>query len=290
MSVVAAGGGPVVARFRPWLRVGIAAVVYLAAAVAGGLVDQPVRRVLAVEPLVLGLVAGVIAAVTMRALGRRLRFPAWWRVGVLVLLAYLLMTVTNEVEAVLFIKGSSPLVLVAGAVQAVGIGVPAGLLWLPDGTHDRVGAALRRALGSRPWWSWAWRLVLASASWVPVYLVFAAADAPFVHIYYSESGTKFTVPDNGVLFGAELLRGVLHAVVLGALVALLGTGRLRSWLWAALAFAALNAWAPLVQRTDWPWFLRAANTVEITCDAVVYGAIVAALLVRRRVREHEGDG
>jgi hypothetical protein len=290
MSVVAAGGGPAVARLRPWWRVGIGAIAYLVASAVGAVLVRPAHPAIGAGSLGLALVAGVVAAVTMGPLGRRLRFATGWRVGVLVVLAYLLLTATNEVEAVLFIKGSSPLVLVAGVVQALGIGVPAGVLWAPEDSSGRVGAVLRRVLASRPWWSWAWRLVLASVLWVPVYLVFAAADAPFVHIYYSEKGTSFTVPGNGVLFGAELLRGVLHAVVLGALVALVGGGRLRGWLWAALAFAALNAWVPLVQRSDWPWFLRAANAVEITCDAVVYGAIVAALLVRRRVRDHGGDG
>ncbi len=276
-----------------WRRLAVAVVAYLVASVVASVVLDPGHpRVFGVVPLGLAVVAGVIAALSMGALGRRLRFTAGWRVGVLLVLVYALGTVTNEVEALLFIKGSSPLVLVAGAVQAVGIAVPAGVLWVPDGTGERLGAALRRGLASRRWWSWVWRVLVASVVWVPVYLVFAAADAPFVHIYYSESGTSFTVPGNGVLMGAELARGVLHAVVLGLLVVLLGTRRLRSWLWAGLAFAALNAWVPLVQRTDWPWFLRAANAVEISCDAVVYGGIVALLLVPRvrRAREVEGAG
>jgi hypothetical protein len=69
--------------------------------------------------------------------------------------------------------------------------------------------------------------------------------------------------------------------VLGALGALLAGGRLRRWFWLALAFALFNAWLPLIQHTDWPYYLRAANLVEITCDAIVYGGLVAVLLGRR---------
>lgn len=176
---------------------------------------------------------------------------------------------------------------VTGAVLALGLAIPVSLLWPPPDTSDRIGAALRRTLASRPWWSWIWRIVVTSLLWVPVYLVFAAADAPFVHIYYHETGTTFTVPDNSVIMVAELARGLLHALALGTLAALLGRNRRGSWFWLALAFAALNAWLPLVQRSDWPYFLRAANLVEITCDAVVYGGLVALLLTRKVGRHRE---
>jgi hypothetical protein len=115
-----------------------------------------------------------------------------------------------------------------------------------------------------------------------VYLIFAAADAPFVHVYYHSTGTTFTIPSTGVLALAELSRGLLHALVLGALAALLGRNRLSTWFWLAVAFATLNAGLPLLQRSDWPYYLRAANTIEITCDAIVYGGVVALLLTSRR--------
>jgi hypothetical protein len=165
------------------------------------------------------------------------------------------------------------------------------VFFTPGRTGLTVGAALRATVASRPWWSWLWRIALASLLWIPVYFVFAAADAPFVHRYYHESGTTFTIPGNGVLVAAELSRGVLHALVLGALAALLVRNRRTTWFWLALAFAALNAWLPLVQRTDWPYYLRTANIVEITCDAVCYAGLVVLLLSRRveTGREPAGD-
>jgi hypothetical protein len=61
-----------------------------------------------------------------------------------------------------------------------------------------------------------------------------------------------TIPSGQVLALAELSRGLLHALVLGTLAALLGGDRHRKWFWAALVIATLNAWLPLVQHTDWP--------------------------------------
>jgi hypothetical protein len=255
---------------------------YLAATVVASVIANPSHpKVFAAAPPALAVLAGVIGALSLGPLAQRLRLPAGRRFIVLALLAYLLSTITNEVEAVLFIKGSSALIPVTGAILAVGLAIPLTLWWPPADTSMTVGAALRTTLKSRKWWSWAWRLVLAALLWVPVYFIFAAADAPFVHIYYHQTGTTFTIPSNGVLAAAELSRGLLHALVLGAIAALLGQNRRGSWLWLALAFSALNAWLPLVQRMDWPLYLRAANIVEITLDGVVYGGLVALLLLRR---------
>jgi hypothetical protein len=201
---------------------------------------------------------------------------------VLALVVYLLSTISNYVEAVLFIRASSALVPVTGAIIALALTVPVSILFPPDLADCRIGGLLRDTLASRPWWSWTWRLVVASLSWVPVYLVFAGLDAPFVHRYYHESGTKFTVPSTSVVMGGELARGVLHALVLGAFIALVARSRRGAWLSAAVVFATFNAWLPLIQRTDWPVYLRTANALEITCDALVYGGLAALLLIRRR--------
>ncbi len=269
-------------RGRRWWSTGIVALSYLVASVLASIILNPSHPgALEPVPLLLSVLAGVLGAVTVGPLAARLRLPVGQRLVVVLLVGYLLGTLTNEVEALLFIKGSSARVPLAGAVLALGLAVPVTLLFPPSRTDLTVGSALRGTLATRPWWSWLWRVVVAAALWVPVYLVFAAADAPFVHRYYHETGTTFTIPSNGVLAGAELSRGVLHALVLGALAALLARGRRATWFWLALAFAALNAWLPLVQRTDWPYYLRAANIVEVTGDAVVYGGLVVALLGAR---------
>jgi hypothetical protein len=287
--VVARRSQPIVAtRSRPWWAAAAVAASYLAAAVLASTIASPAHpRVLAPVPLLLAVLAGLLGAVTIGPLAQRLPLPFASRLAVVTLLIYLLGTVTNLVEAVLFIKGSSALVPVTGAILALGLAVPTTLLWPPADTNRTVGGALRGTLTSRPWWSWAWRIPLAAVLWVPVYFIFAAADAPFVHIYYHQTGTTFTIPSTGTLALAELSRGLLHALVLGALAALLGRNRRTSWFWLALAFATLNAWLPLVQRADWPYYLRAANIVEITCDAVVYGGLVTLLLTRRERQRRE---
>jgi hypothetical protein len=269
-------------RVRRWAPA-VLIISYLLATVIASLINHPRHpAILAPTPLLMTVLAGLVAAVTLGPLARRLRLAMWDRLVVLVVLIYALMTLSNEVEAVLFIKNAGLRSFFTGLVLAVGLGVPLALLWPPERADLTVRRALIDTLASRPWWSWLWRLVVAALVWVPVYLLFAAADAPFVHKYYADTGTPFTVPSGGVVASGELLRGVLHAVVLGCLAAIIPAGRRATWWWAALAFAVLNGWLPLIQRTDWPYYLRTANAIEITGDAAVYGAIVALLLIRKK--------
>jgi len=290
------------------MRMLVATACYLASTVVASVLAHPAHpAALAPAPLLLAALAGVVGAYVTGALSGRLHLPTAARVAVLFGLVYALETVSNWVEAVLFISTTSKLIPLTGAVLAAGLTLPVGLLWRPTGTHSTDGApvthstdgapvtpstdgapvthstdgVLARALRSRPWWSWVWRVAAAALLWVPVYFLFAAADAPFVTRYYHESGTVFTIPSNGVLATAELTRGLLHALVLGVLAALLSTTRRRAWLWSAVAFSAYNAWLPLIQHVGWPYYLRAANLVEITCDGVAYGGVVVLLLRRR---------
>lgn len=254
------------------MRYAVIVVSYLVATLVASVILNPSHpKAFALTPIVLALVAGLVAAVTLGPLADRLRLTRRARLAVLIVVIYALSTLSNEVEAVLFIKNAGLRGFLTGLVLSVALGVAITFTSRP-GPIDAV---------PKPRWSWLWRIIVAAIVWVPVYLTFAAADAPFVHRYYAETGTPFVVPSGGVVLEGELIRGVLHAVVLGGLAVLLNTGRLKTWWWLALTFAVLNGWLPLIQHADWPYFLRAANAVEITGDAIVYGVIVTLLVPKR---------
>lgn len=249
---------------------------YLAATLIASVILNPSHpRAFAPTPIVLALIAGLVAALTLGPLARRLQFPVATRLAVLIVVIYALGTLSNEVEAVLFIKNAGLRGFLTGLVLAIALAIALVFTGRPDRTDAPFKVARL---------SWLWRVPVAAIVWVPVYLSFAAADAPFVHRYYAETGTPFVVPNGGIVATGELIRGVLHAIVLGGLAAILagmGTSWLKTWWWLAVAFAVLNGWLPLIQHVDWPYFLRAANAVEITGDAIVYGVIVTWLFHRR---------
>src|SRR3954447_21007663 len=123
---------PTVTPARPWWAPGVVAVCYLATSVLASVLADPAHpRILAPVRLLLAVLAGLLGAVTVGPLAQRLRLARVPRLVVVTLLAYLLGTISNEVEAVLFIKGSSALVPVNGALLALGLAVPVTLLWKP---------------------------------------------------------------------------------------------------------------------------------------------------------------
>jgi hypothetical protein len=261
---------------RPAVRLLVIVAAYLVATLIASVILNPSHpRAFALTPIVLALIAGLVAALTLGPLARRLEFPVGTRLVILVVVIYALSTLSNEIEAVLFIKNAGLRGFLTGLVLAIALGIALAFASPPDRTDTPLKVA---HLG------WLWRVPVAAIVWVPVYLSFAAADAPFVHRYYAETGTPFVVPSGGVVASGELIRGVLHAIVLGGLAAILagtGTNWLKTWWWVAVAFAVLNGWLPLIQHTDWPYFLRAANAVEITGDAIVYGVIITWLFHKK---------
>ncbi|GAA3290623.1 hypothetical protein Dvina_19250 [Dactylosporangium vinaceum] len=259
---------------------------YTLAGIAASLLRQ--GRPPALAALLWTIAAGAVAAAAFEPLGRRLPLPPARRFLVLFTLLYALTTLSNAVEAVLFVRGVSPMILLTGALLAAGAAVPA-TGWRRAPAAAAVPRPLRTALATRPWWSWTGRTLVTALLWVPVYLGFAAADAPFMHSYYTRAGTTFTIPDERIIALAEVLRGLLHAVLLGGLAAMLGPPRRRAWAWLTLTLAAGNGWIPLAQRADWPLYVRVANGLEITGSAAVFAGLVV-LLLSARPRPSRGAG
>src|SRR3954447_14653630 len=78
---------------------------YLVATLIASVILNPARpKAFAPTPIVLALIAGLVAAVTLGPLAGRLRLPFRARLAVLIVVIYALGTLSNEIEAVLFIK------------------------------------------------------------------------------------------------------------------------------------------------------------------------------------------
>jgi hypothetical protein len=242
-----------------------------------------------VPTLLLEVAAGLVAAVAIGPLATRLPVAARPRFGVLFVAAWVFLAASNTVEAALYLSpGLAAVVPVLGAIGAAGLALGLTVGYPPPAVTTTVRAAVRDLLRTREPWSWAWRVVLLAAAWVPVYLLFAYLDgALFLSAHLDEAGSSpFTSPSDGVIAAAQLVRGVLHVLVLFPIAALLGGRRRALALWLPLVVAVFNAWVPLVQPV--PGFdvaTRIANLVEITADAVVFGVLAAVLLGRgQRVR------
>jgi len=142
---------------------------------------------------------------------------------------------------------------------------------------------LRETLAQRTGVSWAWRFGLAALSYLPIYFTFRMIVAPFVLPYYNnpDLGLNLVVPGFGVILPLEIGRGVLYALTLFPLIAVLRGGVWSRAFWIGLTIAVLGSWGPSLQASNWPLVLRMAHGLESTADAFMQGIVLTWLLGTR---------
>jgi hypothetical protein len=144
------------------------------------------------------------------------------------------------------------------------------------------------ALRTRPWYSWLWRFLLSSFSYLMFYFVFGALNYSLVtKPYYESHAGGLMVPAPELVLFAELARAPL--IVLSILVFLLsmrGTKR-QLMIKSGWLLFAVGGIVPLVlQISTLPLFLLAASAVEIFFQNFLTGIVAAGLMgVREQVED-----
>jgi hypothetical protein len=235
------------------------------------------------QSLLSSLVAGVLMGLTLGPLSCRLNLPLVGRACLWLVLVLILNGVINMVEALFFTTipraqlASSLAILAFGQIA---VAVLLTLLFRPQQTGPGLIARLRETLAQRTAVSWAWRFGLASLSYLPIYYTFGMIVAPFVLPYYDnpDLGLNLTVPGTGVILPLEIGRGVLYALTLFPLIAVLRGSFWSRALWIGLTLAVLGSWVPMIQAIQWIPALRLAHGLEITADAFVQAFVLTWLL------------
>jgi hypothetical protein len=134
------------------------------------------------------------------------------------------------------------------------------------------------------------RFAAAAVLFVLVYFCFGTVVAPYVVPFYQNPalGLRLTIPGFNVILPLELARGLLCAMVLFPLIAILREGNTRSrWgiaFWIISVMVVLGSWHPMLSVTFWPVELRLAHGLELTADGMVYGLIIVWLMAAGRTR------
>jgi len=157
------------------------------------------------------------------------------------------------------------------------------LLFRPQQTGPGLITRLRETLAQRRRVSWTWRFGLAAVSYLPIYFTFGMIVAPFVLSYYNnpDLGLNLVTPGLGVFLPLEIGRGLLYALTVFPLIAILRDGVWSRAFWIGLTIAVPGSWVPMLQASAWPLVLRMAHGLEITADAFVQGIVLTWLLGTR---------
>jgi hypothetical protein len=235
------------------------------------------------QSLISSLIAGTLTGLTLGPLSSRLNLPFFGCACLWFLLLFVLSSLINMIEAVFFTTippsqlASSGAILVFGQI---GVAVLLAVLFRPQQTELGLPARVREALAQRTGKSWAWRFGLASLSYFPIYYLFGMIVAPFVLPYYDnpDLDLNLTVPSIAVIVPLEIGRGLLYALTLFPLIAVIPGNYWSKALWVGLTIAVLGSWVPMIQALRWTPMLRLAHGMEITADAFAQGVILTWLL------------
>jgi hypothetical protein len=233
--------------------------------------------------LVSSLIAGVLMGLTLGPLGTRLNLSLLGRAGLWCLLLLVLSILINMIEAVFFTTIPRTQLARSSAILSfghIGVAVLLALLFRPRQTGPGLLTRMRETLSQRRAFSWAWRFGLASLSYLPIYYLFGMIVAPFVLPYYDnpDLGLNLRVPSIGVILPLEIGRGLLYALTLFPLIAVLRGTYLTRALWVGLTIAVLGSWVPMLQAVHWTPVLRLAHGLEITADSFVQGIVLTWFL------------
>ncbi len=267
----------------------VAGLGYTVAIMIGGMITQvlglPTPSLPAgVDPtqmLLIMLLSGVLIGLTLGPLTKRLTLPMAQRAGVLFLLLFVLNNLINIIEALFFTTmpvGEQVTGLVDSGIGHVGLALLLAVLFRPPTVARGLLTALQETLGQRQWTSWAWRIFLAGVLYAPIYLFFGMLIAPIVTPYYQEMDMGLTVPGFEIILPLEVFRGLIYALTLFPLVAVLRGSRRSLAFWIVLTLCVLGSWQPMLSVAWWPVTLRLTHGLEITADSIVHGLIIAWLL------------
>jgi len=202
------------------------------------------------------------------------------RTGMLALLAWIAYTLNNVIEAVFFssyatvpvftLINFTPGVLLCAGVTA----------WLFPARHstETFTRTWQTHFQQRSTGAWAWRLLVAAVSFMPIYYGFGLLVVPFVGDYYQQGAFGLATPPLATLLAVLLLRSVLFFVAcLPVVVAWRGTKR---QLWLSLGFALFVMVGLLYMLAgNWlPLSMRIIHSLEILADSFVHAGVLVWLL------------
>jgi hypothetical protein len=240
------------------------------------------------QAVLISLVTGLLEALVLLPLARRLPYGMGVRFSVLFLPLYWIGLLSNLVEAAVNTSLPVEQLIAAAVIFALPNAVTAWLVaWLipardPRGTLP----GLRQGLQRRPLHSWVWRTVATAVLFAALLQLFGVLWGPLIARYYQDpayiaQAHTLKAPDI-VVWPEEFVRGVLFAVVVLPVLAVMPgrgpTQLLRTATYVALIDAAFESWLPMLSMTTFPVGFRIGEGLDLTTDAIARGIVVALLL------------
>lgn len=265
-------------------------VVAIVSALFSTLLQLSGKSSLSWQNILSNLAEGVLFALVLLPLARRLPYRIPTRIISLFLPFYWTTYLGNLVEAYFYTTTSRSELIAGGIIFIIPSLVVAWLMaWLfPAYRPEQPVLGIWQALRQRPLLSWIWRLLIVGLLY-PIFLnyVFGALFSPILAPYYHNPAfaaqSHTTSQPFYIFFPEEVVRGIIFALTLLPALAVL---RGRTWpkifftmLYLSLIGVILEAVIGVAfSEPTWPAALRITETFNTGLDGVARGVVMALLL------------
>ncbi len=226
----------------------------------------------------LNLLAGILIGVILGLTSAKIQEPLFRQFGVLAFVLFF-NALSLGIEGAYYAPTLSPMTSqpVAWTVFLLFQSLVTAVLvaWLFAPKTPSTTSAPRK----RPAYSWAWRYILSSFSYLLFYFIFGAANYALVtRPYYEAHASGLTVPSAQVVLMAELVRAPLIVLSILPLILIWRAKKPMLAFLAGMLLFVIGGVAPLLLNTALPDFLRFASAIEIFFQNFLTGVVAAALL------------
>jgi len=239
-----------------------------------------------VDPTIIMLsmfVGGTLTSLVMGPVSTKLTLPRAQRIGVLFLVLYMFAYLIGAPEVALFTTYSlqfQAFILIMQFIMNLILAVFIGILFPSPQIRTGLMKEVKGYFAKRKEGEWLWRFVLASVLFFPIYFFFGFVFSPITGPYYNnpELGLSLVIPSFEIMLPVEFARGLIYALTVVPLLAVIRMPKWRLGLWMGLILAVVGAAVPQLVNVAWPLPLRLGHGVEMVLDSFAQGLMMAWLL------------
>ncbi len=227
----------------------------------------------------ISLLSGILIGVTLAPIAARMqvsRFGHWLVWGSVLFLNAL----SLGIEGAFFAPTLSPMVnapIAWTAYLLLQSLTSAGLIaWL---FGQNASPTTTRPQRKRAWYSWVWRFVVSSFSYLLFYFIFGAINYALVtRPYYAAHVSGLAVPPPQIVLLAEMVRAPLIVLSIVPLILLWKGNKSVLAVLCGIVLFVIGGIVPLLLNTALPDLLRLASAIEIFFQNFCTGLVAASLL------------
>ncbi|HXR45867.1 MAG TPA: serine/threonine-protein kinase [Candidatus Limnocylindrales bacterium] len=226
--------------------------------------------------------AGVVLAIALAALLRRLQGSRWTRFVIIGWFVYAWMGINNAIEAHIYTSVGGGRMTVVTMLFACLFVAGAGVLLFTGQGGQSFSKNLRQFFANRTPTQWTLRLAAAVLAFPLVYFVFGMPVGLIVSDSYRNHAFGLRLPSSlNVILGVQFIRSAFALLAaLPILVAWRGSRRRFGWTFGLSLFVVSGLYG-LIQAFWMPWTMRSVHAVELLLDSLAYGWLLALLLLPR---------